>query len=87
MVIGMLIICIKKWTSRQPAHPVLQSNITPVFNISNQISRNRAVEEDQTEHVEGIEMQSISRIINVRPIDPDVETRDMVEQLPNGIRI
>ena len=83
MVIGMLIICIKKWISRHPANPILQSNI-----ISNQTRRiiYPAREEDveNAEHVEDIEIPTISRIVHVQPINLDVETIDIVEQVPNG---
>ena len=82
MVIGILIIGIKKWKSRQQIEPSLQLNIMPMVNFSNQISNNEA--EHQTEDTENLEMPTISRSISVQPTIPEMEAIDVIEILPNA---
>ena len=81
MVIGIVIIGIKKWKSRQQIEPSLQLNIMPMVNFSNQISDIEV--EQQTEDAENLEIPTISRSISVQPTISEMEAIDIIEQLPN----
>ena len=81
MVIGIVIIGIKKWKSRQQIEPSLQLNIMPMVNFSNQISDIEV--KQQTEDTENLEIPTISRSFSVQPTISEMEAIDIIEQLPN----
>ena len=82
MVVGIVIIGIKKWNSRQRSEQSVQLNIMPMVNFSNQISNIEA--EHQTEDTENLEMPTISRSISVQPTISVMEAIDVIEILPNA---